>query len=357
MPDTLQKPRNNNPNAPGVPPRIYLNEKANFAGIASCAIFYGIVVVLFFRCLGALISPANPTTGGTKWLLVAHTVVMFFFVTVFTATNLDILSISYIDNRDFPGIKELPPGALGYQHLTFSHTAGVVSTFTFLLNNWLADGLLLYRCYVIYAMNYWPIVLPSLMYLATFATGILLVYYQISHPTCTIWRSSTINIGIPYSISVSLNVLITLMIITRLVLISREIRSAMNPPVRPNKLYKAVITILSESSALYAITFLLFIGMWAVDNPAEYSFFPILAQVQVIAPFLIVLRVANRRAVSSEIVSGDIGSIHIARRESIGDSGVPSDRYTVGSIGTDTKAPGELGVEVVTTVDFHRDDP
>ena len=60
---------------------------------------------------------------------------------------------------------------------------------------------------------------------------------------------------------------------------------------------------------------------------------------------------------TSEIVSGDIGSIHIPRRGSIGDSGVPSDGYTVGSIGTDTKAPEELGVKVVTTVDFHRDGP
>ena len=109
----------------------------------------------------------------------------------------------------------------------------------------------------------------------------MLVYYQISHPSCTIWRSGTINIGIPYSVSVSLNVLITLMIVGRLILLCREIQNTINAPFRLGGLYKAVVTVLSESSALYAITFLLFIGTWAANNPAEFFFWPILAQTQV----------------------------------------------------------------------------
>ena len=39
--------------------------------------------------------------------------------------------------------------------------------------------------------------------------------------------------------------------------------------------------VISESSALYVVTFLLFIGTWAVDDPSEYFFFPVLAQAQV----------------------------------------------------------------------------
>lgn len=114
------------------------------------------------------------------------------------------------------------------------------------------------------------------------AMGIVLVYYQIAKPSCTIWSSATaINVGVPYSISVSLDVLLTLMIAVRLVLLSRDIRSAMGVPFRLSGTYKAVITILSESSALYAITFLLWIGTWAAESPAEYFFFPVLAQTQV----------------------------------------------------------------------------
>ena len=56
--------------------------------------------------------------------------------------NLDIQSVSYIDNREFPGNDALPPGPLGYQYLIYSKAISIVPNLMFLLNNWLADGLL-----------------------------------------------------------------------------------------------------------------------------------------------------------------------------------------------------------------------
>ena len=68
---------------------------------------------------------------------------MFSAVTIYNAITLNILSIAYIDNRAFTGVDEtLPPGPIGYQYLTYSDPMDVVATLMFLLNNWLADGLL-----------------------------------------------------------------------------------------------------------------------------------------------------------------------------------------------------------------------
>ena len=111
--------------------------------------------------------------------------------------------------------------------------------------------------------------------------GIVLVYQSISQPSVPIWRTSVINIGVTYSVSVSLDVLLTIMIIARLLLLNKEIRKAMNAPLKSSGMYRAVIMVIGKSSALYVVTFLLFIGMWAVDNPSEYFFFPVLAQAQV----------------------------------------------------------------------------
>jgi hypothetical protein len=113
------------------------------------------------------------------------------------------------------------------------------------------------------------------------ATGTVLVYNQISLPSRPIWRSSPISIGVPYPISVALDILLTVMIVARLVLLSRDIQKAMNAPFRLSALYKAVITVISKSSAIYAVTFLLFIGTWAADDPSEHFFFPLFAQAQV----------------------------------------------------------------------------
>ena len=99
--------------------------------------------MLFFNCMGALINPVNRRGQGIKWGLVSYTVVMFVFVTIYTTMNLNIQSISYIDNREFPGIEGvLPPGPFGYQWFIYSKALCVISNAMFLLNNWLADGLL-----------------------------------------------------------------------------------------------------------------------------------------------------------------------------------------------------------------------
>ena len=91
--------------------------------------------------MSTLLNPVNRPRDGIKWLLVAHTVAIFLFVTVFTIINLDLLSISYINKRESQSFM-VPPGPLGYQYLSYSTATGIVSTIMFLLNNLLVDGLL-----------------------------------------------------------------------------------------------------------------------------------------------------------------------------------------------------------------------
>ena len=103
----------------------------------------GMAIILFFQCMCALLSPVNRTRRDVKWGLVAHTVAAFSFVTIYTTISLNILSISYIDNRGFPGINgALPPGPLGYIFSIYPKAISIARTVMFILNNWLADALL-----------------------------------------------------------------------------------------------------------------------------------------------------------------------------------------------------------------------
>jgi len=113
------------------------------------------------------------------------------------------------------------------------------------------------------------------------AMGVVFIY-QTSQPESSIWNNVAISFGLPYfSISVGLNVLLTIMIVTRLVLHSRNVRSAMGAPVGISGLYKAIVTMLIESSALYAVNSLLFIGPWGAGSHIADIFVPILAETQV----------------------------------------------------------------------------
>ena len=104
----------------------------------------GILVVLFFKCMTALFNPVYRRGEGLKWGLVSYTVIMFSLVTVHLATNLHVLSISYIDNRDFAGAVNgvERPGPYGYQAAINFKAISVIPRAAFRLNNWSADGLL-----------------------------------------------------------------------------------------------------------------------------------------------------------------------------------------------------------------------
>ena len=102
----------------------------------------GIAIILFFQCMAALFNPIHRRGEGIKWGLVSYTLLMFSFVTVFTAINLNIKSNSFIDNRQFTDPDGTLLGPLGYQTWFRSNMLSITFSVMFPLANWLADGLL-----------------------------------------------------------------------------------------------------------------------------------------------------------------------------------------------------------------------
>ena len=117
---------------------------------------------------------------------------------------------------------------------------------------------------------------------ADIATGGILIYKN-SRPFGIVYAVYVIReFGIPHhSISISLNILLTLMIVTRLVLHGRGIRAALGPSASVGGWYRDIVTVLTESCALFAVTFLLFVIPWAANNAISSVFFPILVETQV----------------------------------------------------------------------------
>jgi len=145
-------------------------------------------------------------------------------------------------------------------------------------------------------MNRWVIVFPCLMYLGSvgtylsssrtglaltvhidnIVTGILAICLPIikDRGLGDVWPT------LPYlSISLSTNIILTLMIVVRLVLHGRNVRAATGSP--GGGLYKTIATMLVESSALFAVSSLLVIGSLAAKSSLSNLFVPILSQTQV----------------------------------------------------------------------------
>jgi len=95
--------------------------------------------------MAALLKPTHRREEGIKWWLVFYTIAMFLFVTVYTAVNLHIQSMSFIDNRKENDDSNYDIGTSGpilYQMIIHKMALGLIPNVMFNLNNWLADGLL-----------------------------------------------------------------------------------------------------------------------------------------------------------------------------------------------------------------------
>ena len=267
--------------------------------------------------MAALFNPEYRRGGPVKWGLISYTAVMFSAVTVLTAVGLNNESISYIDNREFSDVGSvLPPGPDGYQLSISREARSVVPNVMFFINSWLADGLLVSfcQCYVHPSGRLTPtsLALPLLCcllheplghrlplphvprldrYVFDFSTtpaalvqanvvpiamGITFVYQlQSTQQMSNVWSA------LPYfSISLSLNVILTLAIVIRLILHTRNVRTALGGS-GIGGMCKTIITMLVESCTLYAVSSLLVIGPWGVGNPIVNFFLSILEETQV----------------------------------------------------------------------------
>ena len=137
-----------------------------------------------------------------------------------------------------------------------------------------------------------------------------------------------------YSVCLSLDILLTLMIVIRLIVHIRDIRSATGDSERYSGLHTAAATaimMLIESYALYAGVLLAYIIPLAVNSWVATLFSGAVGTVQVrvaftfsgallvsesnrgcaqvIAPYLIILRTTKRRVMTTESISGTAESI------------------------------------------------
>ncbi|KAL0059241.1 hypothetical protein AAF712_014019 [Marasmius tenuissimus] len=275
---------------PQEPYELVLIENADFAGNLVGGICYGIIVVLVFQCAAAVLSSSNKNMRIPMLIYVAF---MFALGTIFTALNLNGLQDRYIQFRNFP-----EGGPLGYGLSQFSSWRSILANTVYIVSNWLADGLLIYRCFVIWNRRKAILVFPMIMFGGSISMGVITLYKS-SSPGSNLWSEITVDFALPYfTISVALNVLLTLIICFRLLWHSRLYNLAASPSKGS---YRRIVAMLVESCALYALFSVLFIGTYASGNYMSNFFLPVLSQVQIISPFLIIMRVAHRRSVTDNV--------------------------------------------------------
>jgi len=203
----------------------------------------------------------------------------------------------YIDNRNFPG------GPWAYFLATQQLPINVIFYATLFILTFLSDLLVLWRCWVIWTgsgriIAYAVISFPALCTLASFVMGTLWTL-QSSQPGLSLYSKLPMAYGTSYYIiSLGINIMLTILITIRLLMYRRMVTASLSSDHA--KHYLSLAAILVESAALYSVLAIMFIVTYAINNPLNQIFLGVASAGQQIAGYLIIYRLADGRAWSTD---------------------------------------------------------
>lgn len=99
----------------------------------------------------------------------------------------------------------------------------------------------------------------------------------ITRPQSSIFLHANVNLGLIYwSLSIAVNVLVTILIVTRIFFMQRAIAQALGVSSRQSdKAYADISTMLVESAALYTIPGIIFLAGYSLQIPLQFAVEPL----------------------------------------------------------------------------------
>ncbi|KAF9524169.1 hypothetical protein CPB83DRAFT_798319 [Crepidotus variabilis] len=273
------------------PPELLWFERVNYVSVNLGLIGYGFLIVATAMCVYYLFKEKN---WERNWRWLAFVLILFGCGTTNISMNMRFNQYAWIDYRQYPG------GPLMFLLQQQSAAIQVGGNAVAIIIGFFTDALLIYRVHVVYR-RWWILVVPILSWLAMQVLGGFFVA-QTALPASSLWANGTLNFALPYfAIAMSLNILLTLMLVTRLLYMRSQIANALGS--RHGDTYTHVAAMILESAAPFGIISLIFLVLYSSKNTAALLFVPLLAQTECISSIVIILRVARGRTWTNETIS------------------------------------------------------
>ncbi|SJL10791.1 uncharacterized protein ARMOST_14185 [Armillaria ostoyae] len=258
-----------------------------FNGVIIHSLTHGVYTALLAVVIWRILS--NSTThGGPTKVLAGVSVFMYTMATIHLAVMWFYVREAFIRHG-------LQSGETRWLSLTDWLVIGplwvrVIVSLAVGTNISIADGIIIWRCWIIWERNWRIVVLPCICTLCGTIFAAFFLDRYLTLPTDPEGIKFSIRWKMPYFImALPTTIICTTLIVYRLARASRT-GKALN--FRTNLYYK-IIEILVESSTLYVVALVVSIPFFAMNNP--YSAYPqaVLDSVTGIAPTLILLRAVS----------------------------------------------------------------
>ncbi|KAF5383355.1 hypothetical protein D9757_008391 [Collybiopsis confluens] len=239
-------------------------ERFFIAGDVTVGIGYGIQLALYYSCAMYLWSRRKQSRKAL--FLLAFISLQLSVWTIFVIVQARTIQLMYVDNRNYPG------GPWSYFLATQNLAVDVMFDATLFIMTFLSDSLMLWRCWVIWTSSgtliaSLVIAFPAVILLASFVMGTLWTL-ESTHPGLSFYSKLPLAFGTSYySISLGVNIVLTILITIRLLVYRRQMLDSLPP--EHAKHYLSLLTIMVESAAIYSMFALLFLITYAINNPAN----------------------------------------------------------------------------------------
>lgn len=248
-----------------------------------------------------------------EWVMLPFTTIMFILGTTYIGANTKVTELAFIDNRNFPG------GPNIYLLANYNVAPHVLLNTMGAISLWIADGLLVilgihsthwtsvnhfpdlsmphhfqsslldpaHPRTLIFGQLRWVFPVASFRgntKLTAYSVFGILALVEVNLPLSNAWTALSRKFALAYfTLSLSLNAVLTLLITARLLMYRHRARVQLG--VNHGTPYTSIAAMLVESSALYSTVSLIFIISYARNSPIQNLVLPILGQVQVSITF------------------------------------------------------------------------
>ncbi|KAJ7678566.1 hypothetical protein B0H14DRAFT_2552661 [Mycena olivaceomarginata] len=283
------------------------------------SVFWGFYIVTFVLCLRSLLFKSSwdlKRRSEINWPMLLVVLAMCVF------TTLDV-SIGLMHNIE---AFTLYNGAGGAQEefSNISDWVNIVKTVDVVLQTLLGDGMLIYRCWIVYEKSWRMIVFSLLLWLGTAACTAMNIQIETSLHSHALITSSSLQpvIILFWVLTIAQNFLTTRLLVSRIYRIDRQntrfaYYSASSANKGPTRLQRAIRIIL-ESGLMYTVTALVTFITFISGSNSVYGTSDVEVQVVGIAFNLIIIR-ANKRAQAEQMASTTM-PLEVLRRPMVSDS-------------------------------------
>ncbi|KAI0065536.1 hypothetical protein BV25DRAFT_1704758 [Artomyces pyxidatus] len=249
-------------------------------------ILYGVELVLYTMTMQRLLKHKSRRTRPDIFFMFFSTINLLL-ITIYVAVESVFGEEMWIVNASFPGGDSAylqQYAAVWYQ--TMGTTASVAL-------NLLSDGLMIYRCFVVWS-DIRVVIIPCILYLATLALGIVELYTS-GAPAGNFFSGLAAQLGVSYyATSIGLNIIATSIITGRIIYVGRVSRRSLG--AENSQAYFSVAAIIVESALPYSLSGFAFLVSYGLNSEISILFLSFYVMFTCVSPQMLVLRVVEGRA-------------------------------------------------------------